>query len=377
MTDVSDRRREPKGIPTGGRFADERSGSADAADLEQEAFERDHGLGSDSDEPEPAPHKPAPEQPEDGTGEKPETEKKPAKAKPETASYDLTPERLRREAAGRPEPKRPAPEQPEDGTGEKPETEKKPAKAKPETASYDLTPERLRREAAEKPKTPERKPEPAPKSEPPAPDPERDRLWEALAARRTDRKTRARLARDPRLLAVAGTDGDARPVAVMGSWGRHLEWLGSDGRMHSSPLSKGMCVDMGGSSYAEYGGYSDRLKALKGHMSGTVRNALGGELRRLRRLRVEAEAGLAEWTAADGEAERGVRGALAAAEERARPKKAELKAGRRNASGGAGRPAPRHSRLVGFMSAAGRAGAMAVGGFLSAVRRLLAPLGRR
>ena len=40
MTDVSDRRREPKGIPTGGEFAKENSGAADAADLEEAAFER-------------------------------------------------------------------------------------------------------------------------------------------------------------------------------------------------------------------------------------------------------------------------------------------------------------------------------------------------
>ena len=40
MTDVSDRRREPKGIPTGGEFAKEDSGAADAADLEEAAFER-------------------------------------------------------------------------------------------------------------------------------------------------------------------------------------------------------------------------------------------------------------------------------------------------------------------------------------------------
>ena len=37
MTDVSDRRREPKGIPTGGEFAKENSGAADAADLEEAA----------------------------------------------------------------------------------------------------------------------------------------------------------------------------------------------------------------------------------------------------------------------------------------------------------------------------------------------------
>ena len=40
MADVSDRRREPKGIPTGGEFAKEDSGAADAADLEEAAFER-------------------------------------------------------------------------------------------------------------------------------------------------------------------------------------------------------------------------------------------------------------------------------------------------------------------------------------------------
>lgn len=34
MTDVSDRRREPKGIPTGGEFAKENSGAADAAERE-------------------------------------------------------------------------------------------------------------------------------------------------------------------------------------------------------------------------------------------------------------------------------------------------------------------------------------------------------
>ena len=35
MADVSNRRREPKGIPTGGRFADEMGGAADASDLDQ------------------------------------------------------------------------------------------------------------------------------------------------------------------------------------------------------------------------------------------------------------------------------------------------------------------------------------------------------
>lgn len=46
MTDVDDRRREPKGIPTGGRFAKENGGAADASDLGPEAParipDRDH-----------------------------------------------------------------------------------------------------------------------------------------------------------------------------------------------------------------------------------------------------------------------------------------------------------------------------------------------
>lgn len=36
MVDVGNRRREPKGIPTGGRFADENGGGLDASDLEAE-----------------------------------------------------------------------------------------------------------------------------------------------------------------------------------------------------------------------------------------------------------------------------------------------------------------------------------------------------
>ena len=36
MVDVGNRRREPKGIPTGGRFADENGGGSDASDLEAE-----------------------------------------------------------------------------------------------------------------------------------------------------------------------------------------------------------------------------------------------------------------------------------------------------------------------------------------------------
>ena len=36
MVDVGNRRREPKGIPTGGRFAGENGGGLDASDLEAE-----------------------------------------------------------------------------------------------------------------------------------------------------------------------------------------------------------------------------------------------------------------------------------------------------------------------------------------------------
>ena len=46
MADVSDRRREPKGIPTGGRFAQEDGGRSDASDLEQGYFaEQRHTRG--------------------------------------------------------------------------------------------------------------------------------------------------------------------------------------------------------------------------------------------------------------------------------------------------------------------------------------------
>jgi len=38
MVDVSDRRREPKGIPTGGRFADESNGGSDVSDLAKDYF---------------------------------------------------------------------------------------------------------------------------------------------------------------------------------------------------------------------------------------------------------------------------------------------------------------------------------------------------
>lgn len=357
MTDVSDRRREPKGIPTGGEFAGEGSGVADASDL------------------------------------KPSDSRKALHAlcERERREYlaSLSDGELERQAAeedayhgGVPEPK--------EGFAEaKGPTTKTEPKGKPDGKAgpgrdadlkvHESTAEQFGREVAKPKKKSEGKAEK--ETEPPKPNPARDRLWTALAARKTDRETRARLARDPRLLAVAGSEGNARPVAVMGSWGRSLEWLGSDGRMHASPLSKGMCVDMGGSSYAEYRGYSDRLGALRGHMSDVARNALGNEFGRLRKRRVEAEAGLVGWTAADDAAERKVREALAAAEKKAWPEKTDSKAGkgggRPDGRSASGHPAPRHLRLVRFMSAAGRAGAVVVGGFLSAVRRLLAPLGRR
>lgn len=99
----------------------------------------------------------------------------------------------------------------------------------------------------------------------------------------------------------------------MGSWGKDLEWLGTDGMLHTSSLSENVYADMGGSSYSEYHGYSKRLKDLDGHMPDTTRNALSAKFGRLRRHRVSVEAGLAEWTAADDAAERE---ALATAEEK-------------------------------------------------------------
>lgn len=44
MTNVKDRRREPKGIPTGGRFANENGGGMDASDLDEQepAFDPKH-----------------------------------------------------------------------------------------------------------------------------------------------------------------------------------------------------------------------------------------------------------------------------------------------------------------------------------------------
>lgn len=317
MADVSDRRREPKGIPTGGEFAKEDSGAADAADLEEAAFER---------------------------------------AEREADEYysSLTDEDLERQWA--------------EEFGRTPGSE---------ADSPGLTTTEGRRDSER-----QRAERTAPKGgiEPGA-DPERDRLWDALVGQHTGPQTRARLARDPRLLAVVGIDGNARPVAVMGSWGKDLEWLGTDGMLHTSSLSENVYADMGGSSYSEYHGYSKRLKDLDGHMPDTTRNALSAKFGRLRRRRVSAEAGLAEWTAADDAAEREALGALAAAEEKARSKKAKSGAGKdgREAKrhGVPSRPQPRHPRLVRFASTAGRVGAVVLGGFLGVVRRVLAPLGRR
>lgn len=322
MTDVSDRRREPKGIPTGGEFAKENSGAADAADLEEAAFER---------------------------------------AEREADEYysSLTDEDLERqwmEESGR----TPSPSTPERGTDKESERQRV-----EQTGSHPA------------PKTPGA-PEEGTK---PGVDPERDRLWDALVGQHTGPQTRARLARDPRLLAVVGIDGNARPVAVMGSWGKDLEWLGTDGMLHTSSLSENVYADMGGSSYSEYHGYSKRLKDLDGHMPDTTRNALSAKFGRLRRRRVSAEAGLAEWTAADDAAEREALGALATAEEKAWSKKAKFGAGKdgREAKrhGVPSKPQPRHPRLVRFASTVGRVGAVVLGGFLGVVQRVLAPLSRR
>lgn len=322
MTDVSDRRREPKGIPTGGEFAKENSGAADAADLEEAAFER--------------------------------AEREADEYYSSLADEDL--ERQWMEESGRTL----SPSTPERGADK--ESERQRAE---QTGSHPA------------PKTPGA-PEEGTK---PGVDPERDRLWDALVGQHTGPQTRAQLARDPRLLAVVGIDGNARPVAVMGSWGKDLEWLGTDGMLHTSPLSENVYADMGGSSYSEYHGYSKRLKDLDGHMPGTTRNALSAKFGRLRRHRVSAEAGLAEWTAADDAAEREALGALATAEEKAWSKKAKSGAGKdgREAKrhGVPSKPQPRHPRLVRFASTVGKAGAVVLGGFLGVVRRVLAPLGRR
>lgn len=323
MTDVSDRRREPKGIPTGGEFAKEDSGAADAADLEEAAFER---------------------------------------AEREADEYysSLTDEDLERqwmEESGR----TPGPEADSTTEGRR-DSERQRAE---QTGSHP---------APKPPGAPE-------EGTKPGVDPERDRLWDALVGQHTGPQTRARLARDPRLLAVVGTDGNARPVAVMGSWGKDLEWLGTDGMLHTSSLSENVYADMGGSSYSEYHGYSKRLKDLDGHMPDTTRNALSAKFGRLRRHRVSAEAGLAEWTAADDAAEYEALEALATAEKKARSGRAKSGAGKDRGEakrhGVPSKPQPRHPRLVRFASTAGRVGAVVFGGFLGAVRRVLAPLGRR
>lgn len=327
MTDVSDRRREPKGIPTGGEFAKEDSGAADAADLEEAAFER---------------------------------------AEREADEYysSLTDEELERQWA--------------EEFGRTPGSEADSPGLTTTEGRRDSERQRAERtgsRSASKPRT-------APKGgiEPGA-DPERDRLWDALVGQHTGPQTRARLARDPRLLAVVGTDGNARPAAVMGSWGKDLEWLGTDGMLHTSSLSENVYADMGGSSYSEYHGYSKRLKDLDGRMSDTTRNALSAKFGRLRRRRVSAEAGLAEWTAADDAAEHEALEALATAEKKAWLGRAKPSAGKDGGEakrhGVPSKPQPRHPRLVRFASTVGRVGAVVLGGFLGIVRRVLAPLGRR
>ncbi len=327
MADVSDRRREPKGIPTGGEFAKEDSGAADAADLEEAAFER---------------------------------------AEREADEYysSLTDEELERQWA--------------EESGRTPGSEADSPGLTTTEGRRDSERQRAERTGSHSaPKTPGA-PEEGTK---PGVDPERDRLWDALVGQHTGPQTRARLARDPRLLAVVGIDGNARPVAVMGSWGKDLEWLGTDGMLHTSSLSENVYADMGGSSYSEYHGYSKRLKDLDGHMPDTTRNALSAKFGRLRRRRVSAEAGLAEWTAADDAAEHEALEALAAAEKKAWSGRAKPSAGKDGGEakrhGVPSKPQPRHPRLVRFASTVGRVGAVVLGGFLGVVRRVLAPLGRR
>ena len=327
MADVSDRRREPKGIPTGGEFAKEDSGAADAANLEEAAFER---------------------------------------AEREADEYysSLTDEELERQWA--------------EEFGRTPGSEADSPGLTTTEGRRDSERQRAERSgsrSAPKPRT-------APKGGiEPGVDPERDRLWGALVGQHTGPQTRARLARDPRLLAVVGIDGNARPVAVMGSWGKDLEWLGTDGMLHTSSLSENVYADMGGSSYSEYHGYSKRLKDLDGHMPDTTRNTLSAKFGRLRRHRVSAEAGLAEWTAADDAAEYEALEALAAAEKKAWSGRAKPSAGKDGGEakrhGVPSKPQPRHPRLVRFASTVGRVGAVVLGGFLGIVRRVLAPLGRR
>lgn len=320
MADVSDRRREPKGIPTGGEFAKEDSGAADAADLEEAAFER---------------------------------------AEREADEYysSLTDEELERQWA--------------EEFGRTPGSEADSPGLTTTEGRRDSERQRAERtgsRSASKPRT-------APKGgiEPGA-DPERDRLWDALVGQHTGPQTRARLA-------VVGIDGNARPVVVMGSWGKDLEWLGTDGMLHTSSLSENVYADMGGSSYSEYHGYSKRLKDLDGHMPDTTRNALSAKFGCLRRHRVSAEAGLAEWTAADDAAEHEALEALAAAEKKAWSGRAKPSAGKDGGEakrhGVPSKPQPRHPRLVRFASTVGKSGAVVLSGFLGVVRRVLAPLGRR
>lgn len=292
MTDVSDRRREPKGIPTGGEFAKENSGAADAADLEEAAFER---------------------------------------AEREADEYysSLTDEDLERQWAeqtgSHPAPKPPA--VPKGGT-----------------------------------------------------DPERDRLWRALAGQHTTQRTRARLARDPRLLALLGTDGGAHPVAALGSWGHALEWLGSDGRIHTSPLSMSLTAGMGYPSYEEYDGYSRRLAALRGRVPEPQRTELAARFGKVRTRQVEAEAGLIEWTNELALVKRQAISALIGTETLVKPHDkahSDAPAKPKPRDTGSAKSAPRHPRLVRFASTVGKAGVVIVGGFLDVVRRALAPLGRR
>ena len=161
MTDVSDRRREPKGIPTGGEFAKEDSGAADAADLEEAAFERaereaDEYYSSLTDE----------------DLERQWMEESGRTSGSEADSPGLTTTEGRRDS-------------------ERQRAERTGSHSAPKTSGA---------------------PEEGTK---PGVDPERDRLWDALVGQHAGPQTRARLARDPRLLAVVGIDGNARPVAVM------------------------------------------------------------------------------------------------------------------------------------------------------------------
>lgn len=159
MVDVSDRRREPKGIPTGGEFAKENSGAADAADLEEAAFER---------------------------------------AEREADEYysSLTDEELERqwaEESGR-TPGPPTPEGWRDSERQRAER----------TGSHPIP-----------------QPPAAPKGGTgPGVDPERDGLWNVLADQRAGLETRARSARDRRLRVrhVAAEAEAGRSGADSGVW---------------------------------------------------------------------------------------------------------------------------------------------------------------